>query len=83
MTVPAVDKYTLTAGLSTATISGGKSIAKEDSFVNSLLDSSFQQIINGEFTCYGSDILALASLSATLFLVGWRIYQDTKGKDAK
>lgn len=72
------DKVIITAGATTTAVAGGKSINKIDSLVRGFLDSSVSDITAGNFTWYGSDILALTSLAATLSLLSWRIYYDKK-----
>ncbi len=72
------DKIIITFGATTTAVAGGKSIKKVDSLVRGFLDSSVSDIVAGNFTWYGSDILALTSLAATLSLLTWRIYFDRK-----
>ena len=74
------DKIIITFGATTTAVASGKSINKVDSLVRGFLDSSVSDIIAGNFTWYGSDILALTSLAATLSLLSWRIYYDNKNK---
>ena len=75
------DKITITAGATTTAVAGGKSIGKVDSLVRGFLDSSVSDIVSGDFTWYGSDVLALTSLAATLALLSWRIYYDKKNSN--
>lgn len=75
------DKVMITAGATTTAVAGGKSINKVDSFVRGFLDSSVSDIVAGNFTWYGSDVLALTSLAATLALLSWRIYYDYKNRN--
>jgi hypothetical protein len=72
------DKVTITIGAATTAVASGKSISKADSLFTGFLDSSVSEILAGNFTWYGSDIIALTSVVATLALLTWRIYFDKK-----
>jgi len=72
------DKIIVGSGASGTALSGASSITKGDSFLNGLLESSVSDILHGNFTVYGSDLFAIASLSATIFLLTWRVHHDKK-----
>lgn len=72
------DKLIVTVGTAITGSGVVKSMKQHDSLMNGLLDSSVADIIAGNFTMYGSDVLALVSLSATLSLLAWRVHSDKK-----
>ena len=72
------DKLIVTVGTAITGSGVVKSMKQNDSLMNGLLDSSVSDILAGSFTMYGSDVLALVSLSATLSLLFWRVHWDHK-----
>ena len=77
------DKVIVAAGGTSTVASGGKSIVKDDSLVSGLLDTSVADILAGNFTLYGSDMLAIGSFVATVSMVFWRVYHDKRMAEIK
>lgn len=79
MSIPTTSVASNTVGSTGAAVAFGTAASKSLSNTNSLLSSTINQLISGDYTLYVSDIVSLLGVVIGAVSIGLTVYKMIKG----